>query len=88
MGRTIPDLKLSLQLRRHVCIELGYPDPRIVLRVRPLPGVSRTCAVTRNRGCICDAGREKERGGERREAGRKGRRAGGSELGDKVGMEA
>ena len=48
MGRTIPDLKLSLQLRRHVGIELGYVDPRIVRRWRPLPGVSRTCAVMIN----------------------------------------
>ena len=48
MGRTIPDLKLSLQLKRHVCIELSYLDPRIVRRVRPLPGMSRRCAVMIN----------------------------------------
>ena len=48
LGRTIPDLELSLQLKRHVCIELSYLDPRIVRRVRPLPGVYRTCAVMIN----------------------------------------
>ena len=48
LGRTIADLKLSLLLKRHICIELSYLDPRIVRRVRPLPGVSRTCAVMIN----------------------------------------
>ena len=38
LGRTIPDLKLSLQLKRHICIELSCLDPRIVRRVRPFPG--------------------------------------------------
>ena len=33
LGKTIPDLKFSLQLKRHVCIELRYLDPRIVRRV-------------------------------------------------------
>ena len=35
LGRTIPDPKPSLQLKRHVCIDLSYLDPRIVRRVRP-----------------------------------------------------
>ena len=48
LGRTLPDLKLSLLLKRHNCIELSYLDPRIVRQVRPLPGVSRTCAVMIN----------------------------------------
>ena len=48
LGRTLPDLKLSLLLKRHNCIELSYLDPRIVRQVRPLPGVSRTCAVMTN----------------------------------------
>ena len=33
LGRTIPDLKFSLQLKRHVCIELSCLDPRFVRRV-------------------------------------------------------
>ena len=32
-------------LSRHICIELSCLVPRVVRRVRPLPGVSRTCAV-------------------------------------------
>ena len=48
VGRTISDLKLSLQLKRHVCIELSILDPRIVRQVRPLQGVSSTCAVMIN----------------------------------------
>ena len=44
----MPDLKLSLPLKRHVCIELSHLDPRIVRRARPLPGLSRTCAVMVN----------------------------------------
>ena len=48
LGRTLADLKLSLLLKRHICIELSYLDARIVRQVRPLPGVSRTCAVMIN----------------------------------------
>ena len=48
LGRTLADLKLSLLLKRHNRIALSYPDPRIVRQVRPLPGVSRTCAVMIN----------------------------------------
>ena len=35
------DLKLSLPLKRHICIELSYLDPRIV------PGVIHTIPITR-----------------------------------------
>ena len=50
MRRTIPGLKFSLPLKRHICIELSYLDARIVRRrVRPLPEVSRRCAVMINR---------------------------------------
>ena len=48
VGRTIPDLKLSLPLKHRICIGLSYLYPRIVRRVRPLPRVSRTCAVKIN----------------------------------------
>jgi hypothetical protein len=48
LGWTLPDLKLSLLRMRHICIELSYLDPRIVCQVRPLPGVSRTCAAKIN----------------------------------------
>ena len=41
-------MKLSLPLKRHICTELSYVDPRILRRVRPLPGVSRACAVMIN----------------------------------------
>ena len=43
-GETLPDLELSPLLNRHNCIELSYLDPHIARQVRPLPGVSRTCA--------------------------------------------
>ena len=52
LGRTMPYLQLSLQLKRHVCIALSYLDPCIVRRVRPLPGGvpqwTRKCAVMIN----------------------------------------
>ena len=48
LGRTLPDLKLFLLLKHHNCIELSYLVPRIVRQVRPLPGVSSTCAVMIN----------------------------------------
>ena len=51
-GRTIPDLKLSLQLKRHVCIELSYLESRLrSTHSSPgatLAGVSRPRAVMIN----------------------------------------
>ena len=40
LGRTNPDLKLSLQLKRHVCTdwELSYLDPHIVRQCKPCRG--------------------------------------------------
>ena len=49
LGRIVSDVKLFLLLQRHICIKLSYLDPRIVSRVRPLLGVSRTCAVMINK---------------------------------------
>ena len=33
LGRTMPDLQLSLLLKCHVCIELSCQDPHIICQV-------------------------------------------------------